>query len=126
MINFVKFHLPAIAYAGLIILLSSIPDLGTKHNFLHGYDKLIHFCEYAIFAVLIYRSISHISKKIGFYLALGLSLLFILMFAAFDELYQGHIPGRDSNLYDALFDFLGAVLIVLILALRHRRTSKSQ
>ncbi len=118
--KFLLYHLPAISYAGLIIALSSIPNLNQNRSFLFGYDKLIHFAEYAIFAILIFRSFSHISIKIQFKATIYLSFAFIAIFALFDELYQSRIPGRETDLYDILSDILGAALIVIVMAVRRR------
>jgi VanZ family protein len=122
--HFARYHLPAIIYAILILVLSSIPELGPKQKFLIGYDKVIHFCEYAVFAVLIFRSLSHLTMKISFRLSLLISLTFIVLFAALDEFYQGLVPGRETDIYDALFDIMGAVLIVVILAIRKKYSKK--
>lgn len=116
--RFLRYHLPAILYGGLIIGLSSIPDWGQKQSYILGYDKILHFFEYGFFAVIIFRSFSNISQKFSLMKIVSFSLIFITIFACLDEYYQSHIPGRDSDIYDALFDFLGATLIVLILAFK--------
>jgi len=113
--NFVLYHLPAILYAALVVTLSSIPYLGQKHPEIFGLDKIIHFIEYALFAVLIFRSFSHISEKLKMRLVVLLSFLFVILFAVFDEYYQSHIPGRQPDMYDLIFDIFGALIILLIM-----------
>ena len=72
-----------------------------------GSDKLIHFVEYAVFAVLFYRGLSYDSGKVRW-------LLFFVVvttgggIAGLDEMYQSYIPGRDSSFFDLLADFAGA------------------
>ncbi|UCD95124.1 MAG: VanZ family protein [Candidatus Zixiibacteriota bacterium] len=114
----VKYHLPALLYAGLIICLSSMPDLGKSRLAVLRVDKLLHFGEYAIFAVLIFRSFSNISSHLGAKYVIYLSLLFIAFFALFDELYQGYVIGRESDALDLLFDILGATLIIVLMYIR--------
>lgn len=84
-------------------------------------DKLLHFGEYAIFAVLIFRSFSNISLRLGAQYVIYLSLLFIAFFALFDELYQGYVIGRESDVFDLLFDILGATLIIVLMYVRSKR-----
>lgn len=115
---FLKYHLPALLYAGLILVLSSIPNWGPKQEFIIGIDKILHFLEYALFAFFIFRSFSHFSPSISAKLVVFSSLVFIALFSWLDEYYQSHIPGRESDIFDALFDILGASLIVLFMALR--------
>lgn len=121
---FIKYHLPALLYAGLILVLSSIPNWGPKQEFIIGVDKIIHFFEYALFAFFIYRSFSHISPYLSSRLVIFASLVFVALFSGLDEYYQSHIPGRESDIFDALFDILGASLIVLVLALRKDKKQK--
>ncbi|MCP4703480.1 MAG: hypothetical protein GY865_02630, partial [candidate division Zixibacteria bacterium] len=53
---FFLYHFPAIVYALAIFLLSSVPGMNMpEYGFLMA-DKLLHFLEYALFAVLIFRS----------------------------------------------------------------------
>ncbi len=87
-------------------------------------DKLLHFCEYAVFAMLIYRSFSHISDSFRGRLMLFLSMFFVVLFAGFDEFYQSYIPGRQSDPYDLLFDVLGAFIIITYLFLRKKTDSR--
>jgi VanZ family protein len=123
--RFVRYHLPAILYAALIICLSSIPDLGKPQLAVLSIDKLLHFGEYAIFAILIFRSFSNVSSRLGSRYVIYLSLLFIALFALFDELYQGYVPGRDPDVLDLLFDILGAALIIALMYIRGRRAQGS-
>jgi VanZ family protein len=118
------YHLPAILYAVLIIYVSSIPNLRPPDISLFKYDKLIHFLEYAVFAVLIYRSFRHLAPPNKFKYVPYLSLLFLAIFALFDEYFQARIPGRDSDVVDAFSDILGGFLIILILHFWTKRAAK--
>ena len=118
--RFLLYHLPAILYGVLIIVLSSLPRLGIPNVKFLQMDKILHFIEYAVFAVLIYRSFSHISDSFQGRLMLLLSMFFVVLFALFDEYYQSYIPGRQSDPLDLLFDVLGALMIITYLFLRKR------
>ena len=123
--RFSKYHLPAILYAALILVLSSLPGLGVPQIKIVALDKVIHFIEYAIFAVLIYRSFSNLSDKLQGRIVVFFSMLFVVLFALFDELYQSYIPGRQSDPFDFLFDVLGALLIIIYLAIRRKNIQSS-
>lgn len=113
--RFLKYHLPAILYGLLVIILSSVAHFHTPSLRFIGVDKVIHFLEYAIFAVLVFRSFSHISERLSDRSVFLLSLLFLSLFAALDETYQKFIPGRQPDLTDAISDISGSILILILL-----------
>jgi VanZ family protein len=120
--RFLKYHLPVILYGALIIIISSIPGLNKSRIVVLGYDKVIHFFEYAIFAYLLFRScvrIRFISGSNARYVPY-LSLLFLAAFAVFDELFQARVPGRESDILDIAFDILGGLLVISILFFRRK------
>jgi len=119
--DFLKYHAPALFYAILILILSSTSRMNPSGLEIEGLDKIAHFLEYAIFAVLVFRSFMHLSSKISLKLAVILSFVFIILFAIADETYQSYVPGRDSSIYDIIFDLLGSFLILFFLWFRHKR-----
>ncbi len=122
---FLVYHLPAIAYATAIILMSSIPNLKVPEFRFLLFDKLAHFVEYAVFAFLTFRSFSHISQKITRGRAFLLSALFLSLFALLDELHQYFVPGRYSDVYDLIGDILGALVVLAYLWMRPRRAKRT-
>ncbi len=95
-------------YAALIVALSSIPGHSFPNVRLLSYDKLIHFGEYAVFSILLYRAAASLKLQDRF--LLGLAIILAGLFGALDELYQLLIPGRDSSFADWSADQVGAVL----------------
>ena len=112
------YHLPFIAYASLIIIISSIPNLKQPQLRFLAFDKIAHFVEYSIFAVLTFRSFSNLTAKLTVNHALIMSFVFLSVFAVIDEFYQRYIPGRYFDIFDILIDLLGAFLVLLILGKR--------
>ena len=100
---------PVVAWAGLIFVLSSIPDLGTG---LGGWDlvlrKIAHATEYAILGFLLLRAIGHEWAAV----ALGIA------YAAGDELHQHFVPGRFGSPVDVAIDAVGVVVGVLLVGRR--------
>ena len=121
---FIIYHLPAIVYAILIIVLSSIPQTGMPRWEILKYDKAIHFLEYAIFAFLTYRSFAYLLRSFRLRFAIYSAIFVVSLFALIDELYQSRVPGRQSDVYDAMVDILGAAFVIGLLAVRQKRLSK--
>lgn len=119
--RFAVYHLPAIAYAGLIIGLSSLSDVRLPKMQLLEFDKVIHFIEYSLFTWLTFRSTSHLHHRLGVEEASFLALGFVTLFAFVDEFYQSFIPGRHSDTADFLTDVAAAMLIIAVLRLIKRR-----
>jgi VanZ family protein len=108
--KFAVYQLPAIAYAALIVGLSSLTN--------------VHFCEYAIFTWLVYRATAHLHVRVGVEEATFLALGFVALFAFGDEFYQSFVPGRQSDAADFLADVAAAMVIVATIRLVHRRTQR--
>ena len=93
--------LPVVAWAGLIFVLSSIPDLGTG---LGTWDlvlrKIAHAAEYAVLGFLLLRALGRESAA----LAVGIA------YAASDELHQHFVPGRQGSPLDVLLDSVGVAV----------------
>jgi VanZ family protein len=100
-----RLWLPAVAWAGLIFALSSVPDLGTG---LGGWDtllrKLAHAGEYAVLGALLLRA----SGRSGVALTLG------VLYAVSDEVHQSFVPGRLGSPVDVAIDAVGVACGVFL------------
>ena len=124
--TFFFYHFPAIIYAIAVFLLSSVPGMNIpEYGFLLA-DKLLHFLEYALFAILIFRSFSQLFRNQKLHYVIVVSSFFLILFALLDEYYQRYVPGRESDVADVILDVLGASLILFLLWLgQHRKNRKS-
>jgi VanZ family protein len=120
---FSKYHLPAILYAALIIALSSIQELPESPIRWAALDKIAHFLEYSVLALLVFRSYSQLGHKVNLTRAYLLTLLSVTLFAVLDEYYQSFVPGRTMAAGDLLMDICGAFLVATYWWLRRRRKS---
>lgn len=118
--SFLRYHLPAILYAALIIAASSIPYLKTPKIITLQFDKIVHFLEYALLAFLAYRSCSHLGRLLTPHKALLLSTVLVAGFAVLDEFHQRSVPGRDSGIGDLAMDLAGAALVLILLWYREK------
>jgi len=95
-----------VAWAGLIFVLSSVPDLGTG---LGGWDlvlrKLAHATEYAILGFLLLRAVG----REPWALALGVA------YAVSDEVHQHFVAGRHGAPLDVVIDAIGVTAGVFLL-----------
>jgi VanZ family protein len=96
---------PVLAWAGVIFLLSSIPDLGTG---LGGWDlglrKIAHAAEYAVLGFLLLRAAGRVE------LALGLGIAY----AVSDEIHQHFVSGRQGSPLDVAIDAVGIAVGVYL------------
>ena len=122
--RFLYYHLPMILYGGVIITISSIPDLHTPEVRDIAFDKAAHFAEYALFAFLTFRSFSNWDWMNRLGRGCIFAALFLTLFAVFDEFYQSLIPGRFASVYDVLADLGGALLVLAFFEARRRRLSR--
>lgn len=90
-----------IVYAALIFYLSSLEAPPAPPPFPYQ-DKVMHFVEYIPFGYLTLKAFAPNTFK-GF-----VSSAFVaLSYAAFDEVHQGMIIGREPSLLDWLVDAIG-------------------
>jgi len=114
----------ALAYAILILIVSSIPDLSPPQLGFEYQDKLYHFIEYAVLSVFLFFALLNSSKDFLRKNVLLISLLIGASFGILDELHQKFIPGRQADVLDFTADFVGVALIQLCFWVYHRRKSK--
>jgi VanZ family protein len=84
-------------------------------------DKLIHFVEFSIFALLCYRAFAYgteylFYRKWSWYL----SLLVSIVYAISDEYHQGFVPYRETDIVDLFADIMGILVALGFIAFRHR------
>lgn len=73
-----------------------------------GIDKLIHIIEYGILGILWFRTIGAIIGNLQMAAAIAFIITFI--YGISDEIHQYFVPDRNSSIYDAIVDGLGALL----------------
>jgi VanZ family protein len=107
-----KFLWPALAWAILIFVLSSIPGSAFPElDFeFEGIDKVVHFFLYAGLCSLSFAALRHQwwSEALSKHAWFG-SLLFSVVYGALDELHQLLTPERTCDVQDWFADCAGAV-----------------
>ena len=120
--GFLRYQMPAIIWAVLIFVLSSIPsdvfpDLG-----IFRFDKVIHAVVFALFALLVFLALRHQQRFPGLARhSYSITILIVILYGAVDEFHQRFVAGRSSDLFDLIADALGACVVVFFLWLHSRR-----
>jgi hypothetical protein len=99
--------LPALAWAGLIFLVSarpSVPMPAVTH-----FDKLAHFAAYCVLGLCL----AYAQGRTGV-LSPGWMVLVGVLYGVSDELHQSFVPGRTAELGDWIADSLGVIAGVAI------------
>ena len=112
--HFAWFQLPAIAWAAAIFIQSSMSYIDTPDLGFDLQDKLFHGIEYAIFGFLLRRALLFQKNQ---FIQKNVSWLTILIGGAYaisDEIHQLFVPGRSSEINDAIADITGLALVVLV------------
>jgi VanZ family protein len=122
--TFLVYHLPAIAYAGLIIALSTLTNVTLPRTQFVELDKVIHFAEYAVFGFLVWRSFCRAHKSVGPIDAAFLGVAFVTLFALTDELYQSYVPNRKADIADFYTDVVGAAVAIAVCVVVRFRTQR--
>ena len=97
---------PAVAYAALIFLLSSLEGSQTPRFFPHS-DKALHLLLYLPFGFLVLRALLT-GQAQGRLAALRTALFVVSLYALTDEFHQLFVPGRTFSLWDWGADIIGA------------------
>ncbi len=110
--KFLKYWLPVIIWAGIIFVLSSIPNLksGLEQDF--TLRKIAHVLEYAILTYLLIRAFWLTVKQ--YQKVLILSILISFIYALSDEFHQLFVFGRKGRIEDVAIDSIGILLIALL------------
>lgn len=115
--------LPVLAYAGVVWYFSSQAGLDIPGGVS---DKIAHAIEFGVLGALLWRAIN------GSILARpDLRRVLAVVgacagYAAFDEIHQAFVPGRESSLTDLAADVAGVLLILGLLSAIGLRAGRSR
>ncbi len=112
--DFVLYHLPAIGFAAIILVVSSISNPPKPSIEIPNFDKIAHFVEYFLFSILVFRSLQRLFLSSPKRISLLFGLLFVSLFAGIDEYRQQFVPGRFCDGWDYLTDISSALCASLL------------
>ncbi len=113
-----KPYAPPLLWAAVILTGSSVsippgPEQDDWTNLFGNIDKLGHFSEYLIFALLLGIGFLKMNKNLKTSMVRVLGI--ICFFALFDEYHQRFIPGRSCDLFDYATDMFAGFFACIIL-----------
>ncbi|MGA1867172.1 MAG: VanZ family protein [bacterium] len=111
-ISFSYYWLPPILYCIFIFALSSLSSVSIGPS-LPNIDKLYHSILYFILTLLFFRALDHTLHPIYKGYALWIAPLLTILYGCSDELHQFFVPLRKADIWDLLFDAVGACIALL-------------
>ena len=104
------FWTPVVLWMGIIFYASSITASEMPRFDLPNIDKLFHSIEYLILGFLLARAFIHSSFRPNYRYIFIAAFLIASLSGASDEFHQRFVQGRSCDLFDLLFDIIGAGL----------------
>lgn len=108
--------IPALIWAAIIFVLSSLPGSAYPPTDLVNADKLVHVAIYGLLGALAARGL-----RLGWgwhrVRTILVAALGSILYGLSDELHQWFVPGRNADWRDLVADAVGAVLGAALIAL---------
>ena len=118
----VRYQLPAVLWAIVIFVASSIPATKLPRFSMMFNDKLVHAAIFFIFGLLVYRALTSRSAPDRFdWTRLFISVSAVIIYGLSDEIHQGFVPGRTVDVLDAMADAAGGLLAAGVIYFNLRR-----
>jgi VanZ family protein len=103
------FRILSVLYALLVIVISSAPSIKLPDLGIHWTDKLAHFSQYAVLACLVAGGWAKTGGWAN-WREQWRPVVFLILFAAVDEIHQLWIPRREASALDWTADSLGVLV----------------
>jgi thioredoxin 1 len=123
--QFARWWLPPIAWAALILVMTSMPRVPVAMPQVSGIDKMSHFAVYGVLGLLLMRAFIGRSGCTVARAAVG-TLGAGALFGALQELNQTWIPGRGAELLDFVANVGGLMLAVVTFCIWKRLRTDAQ
>ena len=114
---FVVYKAPAVGYAVIIFVMSSIPGYELPELPFYSFDKIVHAFEFGLFGMLLFRAFRYPKPFSRPYL---MTLCVGIPYAALDEVHQLFVTGRNCDPADFVIDVLGLIVFAGISARLNR------
>ena len=125
--GFVYDQSPAIIWALLIFVASSISDITLPDLQIIPSDKAIHLVVYFILCIFLHRALLH-QKRFPTLArwSLACAVLFSILYGVSDEFHQSFVSNRDASVYDLAADSIGTLIFLGFSALNQHSGSKTR
>ena len=127
--HLLRYQFPAVVWALLIFILSSIPASKLPKISIVGFDKIVHGSLFFILGVLVHRALEPRVQTDRFdWRRVIISVGVVIIYGASDELHQAWVPGRRVDILDLTADSVGGILSAIFVyfdEIRRRRKLSS-
>ena len=118
--------IPLVIWIVAVFVLPNVLSLsGSGPDLPHRFDKVIHFVEYMVLALLFHWGLAQHSRSERA-LAFAAVVFACLAIGALDEFTQFFIPQRDSSIMDWLADAAGVIIGALLAVVRQSRATNKK
>ena len=118
--SFFWYQLPAIIFAVVIFVQSSIPYFSPPSFGFSFQDKIIHVAVFGILGFLATRAFYYNSNETLKKYAILIGIIISLFYGISDEIHQSFVPGRYPEVGDVIADFVGIILAQLFFVYKKR------
>ncbi len=125
--HFIRYQLPALLWAVVIFVASSIPSSRLPKFALTLNDRFVHGAIFFIFGLLVYRALARrIPVERIDRMRLLISVSAVILYGISDEFHQGFVPGRSFDVRDTLADAAGGICSAIVIYLHAIRKRQPQ
>ena len=117
----VKSWFPVLLWATLIFSFSSIKVSALPHVNIYHIDKIAHFLEFFIFAVLLSSALKETSPRWFPVKILVISAIIASLYGLMDEYHQSFVLYRTPDFFDFVSDALGAIIGAVVFMNRTKK-----
>ncbi len=122
----IKHWIPLLVWVTLIFVLPNVLSIsGDGPRLPKRFDKVIHFTEYLVLAVLLYRGLVFPPGRERMLVFLAV-ICAGLAVGALDEFTQYFLPRRNSSIIDWLADAAGILVGTSLASVRYRRVKEKR
>ncbi len=122
----IKRWIPILVWVVLIFVLPNILSFsGDGPRLPKRFDKVFHFAEYMVLAILFYRGLVFPPERVRILLFFAV-ICAGLAIGALDEFTQYFLPQRKSSIMDWLADAAGILVGTSLASVRYRRVKKKR
>ena len=112
--SFARFWAPLLFYMGLVFWVSSLPR---PESLSAAPDVVLHGGAYFVMALLAIRAFGHGLSEPVPAAKLWAGVTVAVLYGVSDEWHQSFVPARVGDVYDVLFDAMGALLAAATLSM---------
>ncbi|MFV1952054.1 MAG: VanZ family protein [Nitrospinota bacterium] len=120
---YLLYWLPVLIYCYIIFNFSSRESIRLIPSVSH-IDKVLHMIAYGVLGILLVRAFQKTSTYNRKRIAL-LAIIFAAIYGISDEIHQSFVVSRTADIYDVIFDTLGAAIAVQVYSLLSQKVKKS-